>query len=213
MNTTDHSLNEFKSELVAKAHVYEISLTAEILDGLTDYFRLLTEWNTRLHLVAPCSPAEFATRHILESLILLRCLPDAAVVADIGSGAGLPIVPCLVARPDIRATLFESAKRKAVFLGEALKLTESAASEVVAERFENVQAPHVGFITCRALEKFERMLRPLIEWSPPQATLLLFGSGNLRRKLEELALQHSAIKIPRSRDRFLFIANGDSQRE
>ena len=206
MKNTDAE-NEFRSALVAKAEIYNVTLTPKVLEGLVDYFLLLSEWNPRLHLVAPCSPREFATRHVLESLLLLSYLPLSAAVADIGSGAGLPIVPCLAARPDLQATLFESARKKAVFLREALKLTKSAASKVVAERFEKVQAPPVDFITCRALEKFDTMLRLLIDWSPPQATLLLFGSENLRRKMEEYKLVYTPIKIPQSKNRFIFVVS------
>ena len=40
--------------------------------------------------------------------------------SDIGSGGGLPIIPCLIARPDLEATLIESSQKKVVFLREAL---------------------------------------------------------------------------------------------
>lgn len=207
MNNSDNSVNEFRSALVAKADIYNVTPTPEILEGLVDYFRLLSAWNPSLHLVAPCSPREFATRHVLESLLLLPQLPRNAAVADIGSGAGLPIIPCLVARPDIRATLFESSKKKVVFLREAMKVTASADCLVVAERFENVESPPVDLITCRALEKFETMLQRLIDWPPPQATLLLFGSENLRKKMEEYKLVYTPIKIPQSKNRFIFVVS------
>src|SRR6185369_15999394 len=92
----------------------------EVLQRLCVYYSLLTRWNPRLHLVAPCSPEEFATRHVLESLMLLQHLPHGAKIADIGSGAGLPIIPCLIVRPDLHATLIESSAKKSVFLREAL---------------------------------------------------------------------------------------------
>ena len=92
----------------------------ETLAQLGAFYSLLTRWNDRLHLVAPCSPEEFATRHVLESLLLLKHLPQDAKIADIGSGAGLPIIPCLIARADLKATLIESSQKKTVFLREAL---------------------------------------------------------------------------------------------
>ncbi|HKZ79681.1 MAG TPA: RsmG family class I SAM-dependent methyltransferase [Pyrinomonadaceae bacterium] len=208
MNNTEQSANEFRSALVAKAHIYEVALTPKIREGLVDYFCLLFQWNPRLHLVAPCSPTEFATRHVLESLLLLPHLPSSATVADIGSGAGLPMVPCLIARPDIRATLFESAKRKAVFLREALKVAAVVDyATVVAKRFEDVQSPPVHFITCRALEKFETTLPRLLEWVPKQSSLLLFGSHNLRRKIDEYKLHYTVFKIPQSINRFIFVVS------
>src|SRR5215211_6749884 len=130
----------FDEALKANQSVFEIDLASETLATLRDYYNLLTRWNARLHLVAPCSPEEFATRHVLESLMLLKHLPDGAKIADIGSGAGLPIIPCLIARPDLHATLIESSQKKCVFLREALNSVGRKAA-VVARPFEEVDAP------------------------------------------------------------------------
>jgi len=82
---------------------FNLDLPAETVSRLGEYYSLLTRWNDRLHLVAPCEPAEFAVRHVLESLLLLSHLPQHATIADIGSGGGLPIIPCLIAREDLEA--------------------------------------------------------------------------------------------------------------
>jgi 16S rRNA (guanine527-N7)-methyltransferase len=174
---------------------------------LTKYYQLLCSWNSRLHLVAPTSPGEFAKRHILESLLVLKYLPGEARVADIGSGGGLPIIPCLIARPDIQATLIESSKKKAVFLREALNQMRNSHATVIPERFESVAAPEVDFITCRALERFQEVLTGLIDWAPPTATLLLFGGPGLRKSLEDLGLDFDEDLIPSSERRFLFRVN------
>jgi len=74
------------------------------MSGFCKYYELLLLWNPRAtwwRLVAH----EFATRHVLESLVCWRMLSADARVADVGSGAGLPIIPCLIARPDLSATL------------------------------------------------------------------------------------------------------------
>src|SRR6185295_11221666 len=112
-------MNSFEQSLVANMGSFNLDLPAETVTQLGEYYSLLTRWNDRLHLVAPCSPEEFAVRHILESLMLLKHLPVNASVADIGSGGGLPIIPCLIARPDLHATLIESSQRKSIFLREA----------------------------------------------------------------------------------------------
>src|SRR5918999_2067655 len=100
-----NELHGFEQSLRSNQLVFEVELSPEALAGLSAYYSLLLRWNPRLHLVAPCSPEEFATRHVLESLMLLKHLPPEAKIADIGSGAGFPIIPCLVARPNLRATM------------------------------------------------------------------------------------------------------------
>lgn len=199
---------KFRETLEIEAAAYGVTLAPAALDGLEKYYELLNVWNARVHLVAPCSPQEFATRHILESLLLLKYLPNEASIAEVGAGAGLPIVPCLIVRPDLRAVLIEASQKKAVFLREALSHTAiSKRASVIAERFENVAAPAVGFITCRALERFEEMLPHLLEWAPAKATLLLFGGKRLERRIESLGFVSTAELMPQSKSRFLFIVN------
>lgn len=171
-------LERFEKALLANMQSFGVELPADALARLRTYYSLLTRWNDRLHLVAPCSPEEFATRHVLESLVLLEHLPHDAKIADIGSGGGLPIIPCLVARPDLEATLIESSQKKAVFLREALKKTGRKAT-IIARRFEEIEAPDVQFITSRALDQFMRKIPALLDWAPDGATLLLFGAEDL----------------------------------
>src|SRR5918996_4993514 len=128
-------LHRFEQSLKSNQFVFDVELSPEALSGLRAYYSLLTHWNERLHLVAPCSPEEFATRHVLESLMLLDHLPAETKIADIGSGAGLPIIPCLIARPDLQATLIESSQKKAVFLREALNQL-SRPSVIIPKPFE-----------------------------------------------------------------------------
>lgn len=177
---------------------YDLDLPEETLAQLGEYYSLLTRWNDRLHLVAPCSPEEFATRHVLESLLLLKYLPQHATIADVGSGAGLPIIPCLVARADLEATLIESSQKKAVFLREALNSARRKAS-IVARRFEEIEAPEVSFVSCRALDQFRDKVSTLIEWAPKSATLLLFGGNTLPLS------GANKILLPQSQKRFLYV--------
>lgn len=197
---------EFTEALATNAGRYGVGLRVEDLTQLGNYFERLNAWNARLHLVAPCSPTEFATRHVLESLMAASYLPDGATVIDIGSGAGLPVIPCLIARPDLKAVLIEASPKKAIFLREALRLLERhSAARVIAERFERIAPPEANVLTCRALERFTELLPSMIEWAAKVETLLLFGGPSVRHTLETLALDFDAAPIPASEQRFLFV--------
>ena len=193
-------MNRFEQSLVSNMGSFNLDLPAETITRLGEYYSLLTRWNDRLHLVAPCSPEEFAVRHVLESLLLLRYLPSNATVVDIGSGGGLPIIPCLIARPDLEATLIESSQKKVVFLREALNRLGLRAV-VLAQRFEDVSPPPVSFVTCRALDQFMQKLPALINWAPSGSTLMLFGGEALGKQLKNF----EQILIPRSEKRYLFL--------
>src|SRR4051794_3249523 len=105
---------EFVATLAARGDEFGARLDDARVERLADYFELVERWNTRLHLVAPCTPREFATRHVLESLSAINYLPAGATFIDVGSGAGLPSIPCLVARDDLSAVLVEASSKKSV---------------------------------------------------------------------------------------------------
>jgi len=201
------STERLRQALYDNAPGFGIELQPEHVTGLRSYYQLLLKWNSKLHLVAPCSPEEFATRHILESLLLLSHLPRNARIADVGSGGGLPIVPCLIVREDLRAIAIESSQKKAVFLREALRGTNSReAAHVMTGRFEEIGAPKVDFVTCRALDKFQKMLPALVDWAPSGSELLLFAGASLRKEIEELIPPARVYPIPKSERRFLICA-------
>lgn len=199
-------LKDFLDALMSHAPAFGVQLSAENRKRLGDYYKIVMAWNPRLHLVAPCAPAEFATRHVLESLAMLSFLSTDARVLDVGSGAGLPVIPCLAVRSDLQATLVEASQKKAVFLREALRTIEAhARAEVIAKRFEEARAPQADFVTCRAIERFTEIFKELVEWSPPASTLLFFGGASLQEQIEKAGLSYQAMLIPESERRFLFI--------
>ncbi|PYS42036.1 MAG: hypothetical protein DMF71_10115 [Acidobacteria bacterium] len=163
----------FTIALRANAGKFGLELQPSVVGRLGVYYEILQKWNPRLHLVSSCSPEEFAVRHVLESLWILRYLPDGSRIIDIGSGGGLPIVPCLITRDDLTATLIESSRRKSVFLREALRISGALdRSQLIVDRFEQIKPPPTDFISCRALDRFPQMLPKLIDWAPANSTLL-----------------------------------------
>lgn len=204
MTGTSRHDAEFVSAIETNAPRYNVGLSKQDVERLRDYYVLVNEWNARLHLVAPCSPTEFATRHALESLLALPFLAPHAHVLDIGSGAGLPVIPCLIARSDLRATLFESSPKKAVFLREALRQI-NASGNVIAKRFEESATPAADFVTCRALDRFSQMFQTLVAWSPLASTLLLFGGPAIQQQIEAAGFNYEVVQAPESKQRFLFV--------
>lgn len=189
-------------------HFFAVDLSEKIFADLADYYELIEKWNRRLHLVAPCTAEEFAVRHVLESLTILEFLPENACLTDIGTGAGLPSIPCLLARGDLRGTLVESNTKKAVFLREALaKFDLRTRASVLNSRFEQAAAPTAGFVTSRALDKFTEKLPEIVDWAVQADELLLFGGEKVRDKLSELQLDFRAKLVPLSERRYVFIVH------
>ena len=196
------AIARFEASLRAHADDFNVTLDAKTVAGLSAYYTLLMKWNARLHLVAPCTPEEFATRHVLESLILVPHIRKTASVVDVGSGGGLPMIPLLVARPDLKGTLIESSQKKAIFLREALRAVFRNAT-VINERFEGVTSLEADYVTCRALERLRQKLPSLLDRR--QTTTLIFGGDALREELEQLGRTYTSVRIPSSMRRYLFV--------
>ncbi len=198
--------NEFIEAIKNHQPTFGLKLSDEKISALNEYYTLIQAHNQILHLVAPCSAEEFAIRHILESLTLLEYLPKQAKFADVGTGAGLPSVPCLIVRSDLKAYLIESKLKKTKFLAEVLKkcnLTKQA--RIISQQFEEIERPDISHVTCRALDKFTHKLPRLLKWSK-NSTLLFFAGHSLTPELIKNNIEFQAKLLPMSEQRFLFIS-------
>jgi len=186
---------------------FGIGIPEEKIEKLADFFEIIRRHNALLHLVGPMSSEEFAIRHILESLTLLQFLPKNTIFADIGAGGGLPSIPCLLLRDDLRAVLIDSKLKKTKFLEVATaELQISNRVRIVNRQFEEVENEQFSVVTCRALDKFTAKLPRLLKWSQKR-NLLLFGGNNLRETLKKEKLTFGEKLMPLSDQRFLFIVS------
>jgi 16S rRNA (guanine527-N7)-methyltransferase len=199
------SERQFIRALESNQEAFGISLSTDKVFNLTKYYELICQHNDILHLVAPAPPETFAVRHVLESLFAEKFLPKNARLADIGAGAGLPSVPCLIVRKDLRGFLIESKLKKTGFLREVLsKCNLEDRAAVLDRQFEELEKPDVNFITCRALDKFTEKLPRILKWSKG-CNLLFFGGNNLGENLEKRGVKYERKLIPQSEQRFLFV--------
>ncbi len=204
--TTSAALDEFQKTLESYAADYGISLSAEHISRLNRYYQLVHEWNPRLHLVAPCTAHEFALRHILESLLPTNFITDEGTIIDVGTGAGLPGLPCLILKPSLRATLIEASPKKTIFLRECVnRLSLSERTTILNVRFEKSEPIPADALTCRALDRFTELLPELLNWAHLVPTLLLFGGPAIQAQLERTVTPFSKILIPHSEQRSIFL--------
>ena len=186
---------------------FGLKIADDAIERLADYYEVIQEHNPILHLVGPCTAEEFAIRHILESLTLLEYLPSGMWFADVGTGAGLPSIPCLLVREDLKAVLIESKEKKSKFLTIAVeKLRLKHRTRIATTQFSETNLGHAQAVTCRALDKFTEKLPGLIKWSQNRS-MLLFGGQNLKKALEEQKVVFVQKLMPMSEQRFLFITN------
>ncbi|MEW6243818.1 MAG: 16S rRNA (guanine(527)-N(7))-methyltransferase RsmG [Bacillota bacterium] len=126
-----------------------IRINHEMYVLLEKYRAALEEENRRQNLTRVTGREEVWEKHFADSLAILGFfdIPYGSLVIDVGTGGGLPGIPLLIVRPDIRLVLLDSERRKVEFLGEVLaslgltaqavwKRAEDAGRGNLRERFD-----------------------------------------------------------------------------
>jgi 16S rRNA (guanine527-N7)-methyltransferase len=130
---------------------------------LDRYVDLLREWQAKTNLVAASTLANLWTRHIADSLQLLLLAPSAGTWADLGSGGGFPgvVLACALAEtPDAMVHLVERNTKKAAFLREALRVTNSRGHVHLADIGDSVDriTGPVDCVTARAVAPLHQLI-------------------------------------------------------
>jgi 16S rRNA (guanine527-N7)-methyltransferase len=162
---------------------FDVSRESE--QNLRLFVDLLREWQGRMNLVSKASMAEVWTRHVADSLQLLRLMPQSPqVIADLGSGAGFPGLVLALAGPH-SVHLYESIGKKAGFLRAAVQAT-GATAEVHQTRIEDIaNPPKVNFVTARALAPLERLLDLALPFLKKGATGLFMKGQDVDEELTQ----------------------------
>lgn len=115
-------------------------------------------------LVGPREVPRLWERHVLNCAVVGELLPPAALVVDVGSGAGLPGLCLALARPDATVVLVEPLERRATWLGEVVDdLGIGRRVRVVRARAEEVAPgrpgaiPPADVVTARAVAPLDRL--------------------------------------------------------
>jgi 16S rRNA (guanine527-N7)-methyltransferase len=130
---------------------------------LDRYVELLLAWQAKINLVAPSTLPNMWTRHISDSLQLLRLAPAAKIWVDLGSGGGFPgiVLACaLVETPDAIVHLVERNAKKAAFLREALRVTGAPGVVYLADIGDSVDriAGAIDCVTARAVAPLHQLI-------------------------------------------------------
>ncbi len=127
----------FKETLKCEAEKLNISLDETALERFETYYNMLIDYNTRMNLTAITEENEVIVKHFCDSLCLLSKIEvkEGASLIDVGTGAGFPGIPLLIARPDLKITLLDGLNKRLVFLQDVLKALELKA-EIIHARAE-----------------------------------------------------------------------------
>lgn len=117
---------------------------------LLDYLALLLKWNSTYNLTAIRTEEKMLSHHIIDSLSLVPHLPEAKSLIDVGSGGGMPGIPCAIMRPEMKVVLLDSNHKKTTFLRQALIELKLDNAQVETTRVESLKEQKFDVITSRA---------------------------------------------------------------
>lgn len=165
--------------LTKLAQDYTLTLPADARAKLLQLIDLLLKWNKVYNLISRSSEVDIVQRHVLDSLVLSHWLParqscrsasdqsmrrqavsratEQSDVIDIGSGAGFPVLPLAIVRPDLRFISVEANGKKTRFQQQVQLDLKLVNVDIRNERVEHVTAK-ADFVTSRAFAAPESFL-------------------------------------------------------
>lgn len=145
---------------------------------------ILTTEGTVRGLIGPREVDRIWERHLLNCAVVAPAFPPAAVVADIGSGAGLPGLVLAIVRPDLSLRLVEPLLRRAAFLTEVVAALNLENVEVVRARAEDLRDRlSVDVVTARAVAPLDRLLGWCLPLVAPGGVLLALKGERAEQEL------------------------------
>lgn len=154
--------------LEREAKAMGISLAASQIDLFELYATELKKWNNKVNLTAITKDSEIAIKHFVDSLSLVPYINASDRLLDIGSGAGLPIIPLKIIMPETPMVSVDAVAKKIHFQRHIIRTLNLQNIEAVHARIEDLHKTHshsFSVITSRAftrLDRFVSLAAPLL---------------------------------------------------
>lgn len=158
-----------KELLIAATQPFDIELNDDQICKLDAYAEMLVDYNEKVNLTAITDPDEIVIKHLADSLAVLKFTPCKlkGTLADVGTGAGFPGMPLLIASSDLNVTFFDAVNKKLDFI-RFVTSELGLSSDIIHLRAEDAgktkeYRENFDFVTARAVAQ----LRILSEFCLP----------------------------------------------
>ena len=149
---------KFDARLRAAAELLDVSLSEVQCETLLTYLAQMQRWNRTYNLTALRDFEQMLVQHVFDSLAVVKPMrnwlsgtaTNQPVIADIGSGAGLPGIVLAVSNPAWRITCVDAVEKKMAFvrqMGSVLRLANLNAQHA---RVETLDIRNADVVVSRA---------------------------------------------------------------
>jgi len=145
----------------------------------------LADSGTTRGLIGPREVPRIWSRHVMNCAAVAPLLPSGALVADIGSGAGLPGLVLAIARPDVQLVLVEPLLRRVSWLDEVVTDLALSNVEVRRARAEDLIGLDADVATARAVAALDRLVAWCLPLLRPGGVMLALKGRSAAAELAE----------------------------
>jgi 16S rRNA (guanine527-N7)-methyltransferase len=186
---------ELEKKLNVGIRELNLTLPDTVQQKLLVYLQQLHKWNQAYNLSGIKNIDDMLTLHILDSLAMAPHI-EGELIADIGSGAGLPGVPLALCFPEKKFILIDSNSKKTRFIFQTANLLELLNLQVIHKRVEDYECQQqVDIVTSRAFSSLTDFVNTSQHLLQAQGKFLAMKGHVPHAEIAALSAEFSVIAI------------------
>ncbi|MCC5878344.1 MAG: 16S rRNA (guanine(527)-N(7))-methyltransferase RsmG [Idiomarina sp.] len=186
-----------RQQLVKLLTQTDLAVTDQQIDQLITLVLLLNKWNKAYNLTSVRDPQQMLVRHILDSVMVSPFL-QGEMIADVGTGPGLPGLPLAIINPQRHFVLIDSLGKRINFIRQIVHQLGLKNVTAIQSRVEDYQ-PEQPFscVLSRAFASLADMLRWCHHLPAPDGQFLALKGQLDQSELEAIPAEYAVLATDR----------------
>jgi 16S rRNA (guanine527-N7)-methyltransferase len=173
-----------------------LNLSEQNIADLELFLQEMGRWNQVHNLTAIEGEMDSVRLHLIDSIAVLPVLREFLkgpnpIIADLGSGGGLPAIPIGIVEPEWRLTLIEAVRKKTAFLQHVRGKLKLKNIQVLSERVEDVAVQQPGqfdAVISRAFTNLARFLELSLPFLKPGGLVFAMKGKRADEEMQDVSM-------------------------